>query len=107
WETNGLTRLYACMGAQLYADGGQAEETPGYQGNVLSNLLDPYELSALNGIAWRRTQYRQLLATANSLYQLLQPDGTEPALSDTYRSSDLSIINNASIQLGTPGTVFT
>lgn len=107
WETNGLSRLYSCMGAQLYSDGGQAEETPGYQGNVLSNLLDPYELSALNGIAWRRTQYRQLLATANSLYQLLQPDGTEPALSDTYRQSGLSIINNASLQLGTPGTVFT
>ena len=79
---------------QLYSDGGQAEETPGYQGNVLSNLLDPYELSAMNGVPWRRTQYRQLINTAQSLYQLLQPDGTEPALSDTYRASGLSIINS-------------
>jgi hypothetical protein len=95
------------MASQLYSDGGQAEETPGYQGNVLSNLLDPYLLSSLNGVAWRRTQYRQLLATAQSLYQLLQPDGTEPALSDTYRASGLQIINAASLELGTPGTVFT
>ena len=58
-----------------------------------SNLLDPYLLSSLNGVASRRTQYRQLLATAQSLYQLLQPDGTEPALSDTIGESGLQIIN--------------
>lgn len=107
WESKGLNLLWQCMGTQLYSDGGQAEETPGYQGNVLSNLLDPFLLSSLNGVAWHRTQYRQLLATANSLYELLQPDGTEPALSDTYRSSGLQIINAASLELGTPGTVFT
>ena len=107
WQNKGLGLIFQCMNAQLYTDGGQAEETPGYQGNVLSNLLDPYELSAMNGVPWRRAQYRQLINTAQSLYQLLQPDGTEPALSDTYRASGLSIINSASLQLGTPGTVFT
>jgi hypothetical protein len=107
WKTQGMNLIFACMHTQLYSDGGQDEESPGYQGNVLNNLLAPYQLSVLNDIRWTRAEYRQLLETAQSFYQLLSPDGTEPAIGDTYRESGLSIVNDASLILGTPGTVFT
>jgi hypothetical protein len=107
WKSQGMNLLFQCANTQILSDGGQDEESPGYQGNVLSNLLSSYQLSVLNDVPWTRAEYRKLLSTAQSFYELLSPDGTEPAFGDTYRQTGLGIVTNASIVLGTPGTLFT
>ena len=44
------------MNQQIYADGSDREQSPGYAGVVLSNLLDTKLLDQDNGYAWPAAQ---------------------------------------------------
>ncbi len=99
YRQQGMNLLFQAEDAQLYADGGQAEESPGYQAGVVESLLQPYVLSQLNGVAWPQAEVDRLHNAANSYYQLLEPDATQAALSDTYRTSGITTVGRAALAL--------
>src|SRR5207248_7638663 len=49
WETYSRGLLFNAMDAQLYNDGGHVEESPGYAGNVIDDLLEAYWLDQKKG----------------------------------------------------------
>src|SRR5439155_11394107 len=49
WETYARGLLFDAMDAQLNPDGGHAESSPGYAGNVILSLLELYWLDQKKG----------------------------------------------------------
>jgi hypothetical protein len=88
WETYGRNLLFNSMDAQINADGGHDESSPGYAGNVIESLLEMYWLDQKRGdaSAWDGARVSRLTNAAKSFVQLLSPDGNQAALSDTYRT---------------------
>ena len=89
WETYGRNLLFGAMDGQLNADGGHAESSPGYAGQVIDSLLEMNWLDQKKGdsAAWTGTRLTQLQNAAESYVQLLSPNSKLDALSDTYRQT--------------------
>ncbi len=100
WFSKGQTQMFNAMGAQFRADGMHYEQSPGYEGGAMSGFFDVYRLSALNGQAWSDKATRRLRTIIEAYYQLLSPNGTQAALSDTYRSTGSTFFTRAAILLG-------
>jgi hypothetical protein len=89
WEYHGFDMTFRCLGAQFYPDGGHVEETPAYEAATANAMFEDFYLAQLNGRTnWTRNRRKRLQNAIGSLYQLLNPNGSMPGLSDTYRSSD-------------------
>lgn len=95
WRTAARNLLFSAMNVQFYPDGGHVEQSPGYTVGVLDDLLEAKYLDQLNGTAWPSTRNTQLGNAVNSYWQLLSPDGTRPALSDTYRITSVTLFLKA------------
>ena len=54
-------------------------------------------LAGRNGISWGDKPTRRLHTIIEAYYQLLSPDGTQAALSDTYRSQGTTFFTRAAI----------
>jgi hypothetical protein len=102
WETYGRNLLFGAMDAQLNADGGHAESSPGYAGQVILSLLESYWLDQLrgDGAAWAASRVTKLQNAALSYVQILSTNGKLPALSDTFRQSTDTFWDRARIILG-------
>ena len=89
WKSYGRNLLFGAMDSQVHPDGGHAEASPGYMGQIISALLETYWLDKKKGedAAWDGGRLDKLENAANAYVQLLSPDGNLTALSDTYRSS--------------------
>jgi hypothetical protein len=103
WETYSRNLLFNAMDAQINADGGHAESSPGYAGQIISLLLESYWLDQQKGDAgaWTGARVSRLSNAMESYIQLLSPDGKLSALSDTYRTSALTMLDKARIVLNT------
>ncbi len=97
WETQGQTQMFNVLSAQFRADGVQYEQSPGYHGGAMAGFFDSFRLAALNGQPWGSKPSRRLRNIIEAFYQLLSPDGTEAALSDTYRSQGTTFFTRAAI----------
>jgi len=100
WQSKGTTQMFNAMGAQFRADGVHYEQSPGYHGGAMGGFFDVYRLSAVNGQPWSDKAVRRLRGIIEAFYQMLSPDGTQAALSDTYRSTGSTFFSRASILLG-------
>ncbi len=89
WETYGRNLLFGAMDGQLNGDGGHAESSPGYAGDVILSLLEMYWLDQKKGdsSAWSAARATKLQNAALSYEQLLDPNAKLPALSDTFRQT--------------------
>lgn len=101
WETYGRNLLFNAMDGQINPDGGHAESSPGYAGNVIESLLEMYWLDQKRGdsSAWDGPRLTRLTNAAKSYVQLLTPNGNLPALSDTYRTTAATFFDRARIVL--------
>ncbi|MDB5323851.1 MAG: Heparinase family protein, partial [Phycisphaerales bacterium] len=102
WQTQGANLLFKAIDAQFRADGGHYEQSPGYHGGAMMSYLDAFQLASKNGFDWADKSQRKLRKVFDFYYQLLSPDGTQAALSDTYRSQGTTLFSGASILLGQP-----
>ncbi len=102
WEIYSRKLLFSAMDAQLYADGGHFEESPGYAGSIITSLLEMYWLDRRKGdrTTWPKARINKLRNAANAYVQLLTPDGKTAALSDTYRTTVGVFWDRARIILG-------
>jgi hypothetical protein len=100
WQTDGRELLFDAINANFRADGGHVEQSPDYHGSTVADLLEPYLLDRLTGHAWPAGPDDLIRNAADAYYQLLQPDGTQPALSDSYRDSGLRLVSRAGTILG-------
>ena len=89
WKAYGRNLLFGAMDHQLNPDGGHAESSPGYAGNVILALLEMYWLDQKKGeaAAWSPQRVATIENAAKAHVQLLSPDGKLTPLSDTYRST--------------------
>lgn len=89
WKSYGRNLLFGAMDAQVNDDGGHAEASPGYMGQIISALLETYWLDKKKGeqSAWPAARLDKLENASKAYVELLSPDGNLAALSDTYRSS--------------------
>lgn len=108
WETTARTLLFNCLRGQLYADGSHVEQSPGYTANAAEDLIEARLLDKLNGddSAWTTDpdgtgplkRPATILSNAVSSYwQLLSPDGSRPAIGDTYRSTSVTLFLKANL----------
>jgi hypothetical protein len=100
WAAGGRELLFETLEANFRPDGGHMEQSPDYHGGVVADLLEPYLLDRLNGVTWPAAQAQLLSDAADAYYQLLSPDGTQPALSDSFRDNGMQVVRRAGIILG-------
>jgi predicted outer membrane repeat protein len=97
WEAQGQTMMFNALDAQFRSDGVEYEQSPGYHGGAMAGFFDSFRLAELNGQAWGSKPTRKLRNVIEAFYQLLSPDGTQAALSDTYRSQGTTFFTRAAI----------
>jgi hypothetical protein len=95
WATAGRNALYACQDGQFYADGSHVEQSPGYTVGAVEDLLESKYLDQINGTAWPGARSTKLTKAVESYWQILSPDGTRPAISDTYRNTSVAVFLKA------------
>lgn len=101
WETTGRSLLFRCMDAQIYDDGSHVEQSPGYAFNVADDLLDIRQFDKLNDTGWPTDKKRKLANIVDSYWQFLSPNGTRPAIGDTYRTDELGVFLKPNLVLET------
>jgi hypothetical protein len=101
WETYAQNRMFQALSAQFRTDGVHYEQSPGYHGGAMSGFFDAYRLAALNGKPWGSKPTNRLVTVIQSYYQMLAPDGTQSALSDTYRSNGMTFFTKAALAFNT------
>jgi len=82
WEKQAIQTLGAYLNNQFRADGMHQEMSVGYHVGGISWFLEPLWLAKVNGRELP-PQIPKLGQAAETLYQLLHPDGTQPLLGDT------------------------
>lgn len=95
WRNTARNLLFSSMDAQFFPDGGHVEQSPGYTVGAVEDLLESKHLDQLNGTSWPSSRNSQLNKAISSYWQLLSPDGTRPALSDTYRITSVTLFLKA------------
>lgn len=95
WRDAGRNLLFASMDAQFYPDGGHVEQSPGYTVGAIEDLLEAKHLDQLNGVTWPASRHDRLGNAVTSYWQLLSPDGTRPALGDTFRITSVTLFLKA------------
>jgi hypothetical protein len=97
WQAQGQTLMFKALTAQFRSDGVQYEQSPGYHGGAMAGFFDAFRLAGINGQPWSDKATRRLRNIIDAFYQLLSPDGTQAALSDTYRSQGTTFFTRAAI----------
>lgn len=97
WETTARNLLYTAWDAQLFADGSHVEQSPTYTAGVVEDLLEAKWLDEKNGATWSGSRITLLNNAVDSYWQLLSPDGTRPAIGDTYRNTSVTLFIKAEI----------
>lgn len=99
WRSAGRSLAFRCMDAQVYDDGSHVEQSPGYAFNVSDDLVDIRQLDRLNDVGWPKPQRLKLANIVDSYWQFLAPDGTRPAVGDTYRADSRGLFLKPSLVL--------
>jgi hypothetical protein len=102
WQAQGQSLMFKALDAQFRAHGVQYEQSPGYHGGAMAGFFDSFRLAAINGQPWSDKATRRLRSIIEAFFQLLSPDGTQAALSDTYRSQGTTFFNRPSIFFNDP-----
>jgi hypothetical protein len=100
WERRGRDLLFESMDAQHFGDGCNGEQSPNYAVVVVTRLLEMCWLDRSSGSEWPADRVQKLTRAVEAYYQLLSPDGNNPALSDSYRSGASTIFLEANLVLG-------
>jgi hypothetical protein len=101
WQTAARNLMFTSMNTQIFPDGSQYEQSPGYAENVADDVLEAKQLDQLNGHAWPSSESSLLSKLVTSYWEFLSPDGTRPAIGDTYRTSSFGAFLKADIIQGT------
>jgi hypothetical protein len=101
WQSSARNLLFSCMDAQIYDDGSHIEQSPGYAFNISDDLLDSRQLDNVNGVVWPKKFRVKLANLMDSFWQFLSPNGTRPAIGDTYRNDSRQVFDKADLILGT------
>lgn len=103
WESAGRSLLFKCMDAQLFSDGSHVEQSPTYTNGVVEDILEAKWLDDINGdlSQWSGARVSQIDDAVESYRQMLSPDGTRPAIGDTYRNTSLTLFLKANLIEGT------
>ncbi|MFT3788735.1 MAG: alginate lyase family protein [Tepidisphaeraceae bacterium] len=109
WESLGRQLLFQTMDAQIYDDGSDVEQSPGYTLNVTETLLESYWLDQKNNdlASWDAGRVTKLNKAVESYRQFLSPDGKRPAIGDTYRINSITLFLKAGFILGQTHTAQT
>lgn len=83
WREFALTRLDSELNRQVYPDGAQTELTTSYHNVALSNMVVPFKLAKLNGIATPPDYLRNLQKMYEYNLKLMKPNGGLPCLNDS------------------------
>jgi hypothetical protein len=102
WFTQGTNLMFNAMNAQFRPDGVHDEQSPAYHGGAMAGFFDSFRLAARNAMDWSSKTSRRLRTVIEAFYQLLSPDGTQAALSDTYRSQGTTFFTRAAIIFNDP-----
>lgn len=97
WETTGRNLLFTAWDHQLFNDGSHVEQSPTYTAGVVEDLLEAKWLDQKNGTTWSSGRITKLNNAVDSYWQLLSPDGTRPAIGDTYRNTSVTLFIKAEI----------
>ncbi|MGN6724526.1 MAG: heparinase II/III family protein [Tepidisphaeraceae bacterium] len=100
WQAQGRAVLFNSIDGQLYADGSQREQSPGYAITVVDDVLEARQLEKLNAIDWPSDKQTQLENAVNAIWQELSPNGLRPAIGDTYRLNGTTLFLKAATVLG-------
>ena len=101
WESTARNLLFKCMDFQLYQDGSHHEQSAGYAANAAEDLLEARKLDELNGNTWPNAYKTKLSNAIDAYWQLLSPDGTRPAIGDTFRITSFTLFLKADLIQGT------
>ncbi|HMB95350.1 MAG TPA: alginate lyase family protein, partial [Tepidisphaeraceae bacterium] len=99
WQNTSRTLLFNCINGQFFNDGSQDEQSPGYAGDLLGDILEAKLLDQIDGnsAAWTSAINTKVQNAVNSYFQFLTPDGKRPALGDTYRTSAVTLFLKADL----------
>jgi hypothetical protein len=101
WQGTARNVMVGCMDNQIYNDGSHVEQSPGYAFNVADDILGAYYLDqGLNGHAWNSKYKTKLTNLVDSYWQELSPNGSRPAIGDTFRVSSFGAFLKAGLILG-------
>jgi hypothetical protein len=100
WRTVGQTRLEKGIDGQFYNDGSHREQSPGYASGIIEDVLEVKHLYSENAITWPSAYDAKLNNALDAYYQFLSPNGTRPAIGDTYRNSSVTIFLKANLVQG-------
>lgn len=89
WTDLGRARLEAQMRDNVSAEGLHREHSPYYQFFVFQQFYFAYQLAQAYGLKFSPAYVERLNAMLAASAYLLKPDGSLPALGDTYRSSPI------------------
>lgn len=101
WDARGHDIFFRSMDAQIFDDGCNGEQSPNYAVVTVTRLLEMLWLDRQSGSDWPAERIEKLTRAVESYYQLLSPDGNQPALSDSYRSNASTIFTEANLVLQT------
>lgn len=99
WETQGRTRMFAAMDAQLYDDGSHVEQSPNYTQLVIEDVLEAKWLDEINGdlYTWPAAYNTKINNAIESYRQMLSPDASQPAIGDTYRNVSVTMFTKGAL----------
>lgn len=101
WEARGRQILLDSMDAQTYSDGANGEQSPNYAVVILWRLLEVKWMDLQAGIEWDPDHTELLKRAVEAYYQSLSPNGLNPAISDSYRTSAGTLFLRANKALAT------
>lgn len=102
WEAHALESIVNSLNTQFRPDGGHIEQSPSYHIGCVQYFLEPLYLAKINGCSSAKEPIKKLYQAAEAFYQLLHPDGTTPALSDSDMVRDEGQLMAASVALQEP-----
>jgi len=100
WRRVAVKRLGRCLAAQVHADGGQWEASPGYHCGCIIWFAEPYLLAKRNRIAFPAGYARTIARMAEYAAAVLRPEGTLPPVGDTSVKEVPGVLALASLLAG-------
>jgi hypothetical protein len=97
WVADGRSLLFTSMDAQIYSDGSDREQSPGYADEILTDLMEQQMLDSINGYTWPASQLDRLKKGFKAFAQQLTPDGNRSAQGDSDRSPEQMLLSEADL----------
>jgi len=97
WAADGRSLMFQSMDSQIYADGSDLEQSPGYAAEILLDLMEQQQQDAHNGYSWPTLQLDRLKKGFKAFEQQLTPDGNRSAQGDSERAQEEPLLSEAAL----------